>query len=287
MNELQKLPFLGAGIGLRSQLIEETLTNSADIEVVEIIAEGHFSKYATENNRLLERVRQSYPIIPHGIDLSIGSTTPIERWFLDEIQGVTERVGAHYYSDHFALTRDGDDLDIGHLSPLWFTKEMLENVVDRVERVQQHIGKPLVLENITVPFVFGEADYEEPEFIAEVCKRTGCGLLLDVTNVYINAFNFKHDAQARIARYPLESVVQIHLAGGVVQDEYFFDTHSSAIEGPNDGVWDLFEHTVKMTPLLKAVIIERDSDFKPDFEETVLDDLRHAKSIWQKVRTGA
>jgi uncharacterized protein (UPF0276 family) len=284
--ELKKIPHLGAGIGLRLELAEDTLAHTKEINVLEIIAEHYFSSTHQELTGLLADARAAYPIIPHGVDLSIGSTTPIEKEYLKHADELMRALGAHYYSDHFALTRDGDELDIGHLSPIWFTEEMLENIVARVDLVQQTLGKPLVLENITCPFVIPGGDFEEPEFISEVCRRTGCGLLLDVTNVFINAHNFKFDAQRMIERYPIDSLVHVHLAGGEMQDDMLIDSHSASIDGVNEGVWPLFEWVVTHADV-KAVIIERDDDFKVSFDTTVLNDLRRIKTIWKKAKPDA
>ena len=284
MNELKEIPYLGAGIGLRMEIAKDTLANNDEIEVVEVIAEHYFSgRHPNNVSPLLAEAQKRFPIIPHGVDLSIGSAAPLEDFYLREAKALVERLSAHYYSDHFCLTRDGDELDIGHLSPLWYTKEMLDLVCSRVDTVQQFIGKPLVLENITAPFTIPENEYEEPEFITEVCRRTGCGLLLDVTNVFINGFNHKHDAQKMLERYPMDHVVHMHLAGGFMENGQIIDSHSRPVNGINDGVWPLFEWAV-MHSDVKAVIIERDDDFDDDFDEVILHDLRHIKAILAKKR---
>lgn len=279
MKEINKIPYLGAGIGLRLEIANETLAHFYEIDVVEIIAEHYFSaRRFAQTQELLEKARDTFSVIPHGVDLSIASAAPLETWYLDEARDLTDMLGAHYYSDHFALTRDGDQLDIGHLSPIWYTNELLENVVQRVHTVQNHTGKPLVLENITAPFTIPGGDFEEPEFISEVCRRTECGLLLDVTNIFINSHNHKFNAQKMLERYPMDSVVQMHLAGGTFEHEFMVDSHSQELDGVNEGVWPLFEWAVQHSDV-KAVVIERDDDFRKDFEDIVLKDLRRIKSI--------
>lgn len=280
---LKDIPYFGVGIGLRLDIAEETIQNNKEIQVVEIIAEHYFSD-RPKSAEFLERAQNAFPIVPHGIKLSIGNVVPIDYKYLDEVKTLTTKLKSPYYSDHFTLAGHDDLLDIGHLSPLWYTKEALERLVERIDTVQQYIGIPLILENITAPFIIPETDYEEPEFITEICRRTGCGLLLDVTNVHINAFNFKKDAQKLIERYPMDSVVHMHLAGGELHDGYYYDTHSKTLDGVNEAVWPLFEWAVKNSDV-KTVIIERDDDFGNDFEQALLKDLRHARAIVDSARS--
>jgi len=284
-HELHNIPYLGLGIGLRREIMTETLAHKDEIDVLEIIAEKFFpSKNPLPHQ--FEKFFEQFPIIPHGVDLSIGSVVPLEDEFRKDMRDLSRLVNASYYSDHFALTRSGPNLGIGHLSPLWYTKEMLEHIVRKVDDLQQYLGIPLVLENITAPFDLGEADFEEPEFIAEVHERTGCGLLLDVTNIHINAYNRGTNALEFLKRYPMDAVVQVHLAGGEVHHDFFDDTHSQEIEGPNEGIWELLEWTARNASI-KVLIIERDNNFKEDFETMILRDLRRARAIVEGARNGA
>lgn len=263
---------------MRRGLAEDTMRYADEIDVLEVIGEYYFPNLKPKALPFLERFAQRFPVIPHGVKLSIGSSAPIEREFVDGMEGLVSLLGASYYSDHFALTRLGKTLDTDHLTPLWYTKDTLEHISSRVDALQQKLGVPLVLENITASFSLGAADYEEPEFIAEVCERTGCGLLLDITNVYINAHNRNVDALELLKRYPMEAVVQLHLAGGEIQEGRFSDTHSQEIEGPNEGVWDLLCYVAEHADP-KAIIIERDENYSKDFETMILRDLRKARSI--------
>lgn len=284
--ELEKIPYLGLGIGLRRALAEKIMRYADEIDVLEVIAEYYFPNKKPKQMPFLQGFAARFPIIPHGVKLSIGSIPPLEEDFLEGMRGLSSFLGASYYSDHFALTRVGRSLDTDHLAPLWYTKEALDHVSIRIDSLQQALGIPLVLENITTTFIIGEADYEEPEFITKVCERTGCGLLLDITNIHINAHNRGFDALEMLKRYPMESVVQLHLAGGEMHGTRFSDTHSQEIEGPNEGVWELLRY-VAAHASPKAVIIERDANFKEDFETMVLRDLRRARSIIGKTGSEA
>ena len=276
--EIKNIPYLGCGIGLRAEIAEKTLAHKNEIDVLEIVAEQFFPNSRPRSIPFLQKFSSQFPIIPHGVKLSIGSAAPLEKDFFGGMKELSAMLNASFYSDHFALTRLGEDLDTGHLSPLWFTKEMLEHVVRRVDETQQALGVPLVLENITAEIKIQEADFEEPEFITEVCRRTGCGLLLDVTNININACNHREDPFALAERYPMDSVVYIHLAGGEIHHGAFKDTHSQELIGPNEKVWELLEWVLKRADI-KALIIERDQNFKEDFELMVLQDLRKARAI--------
>lgn len=282
MNELEKIPYQGIGIGLRTEIIDETFAHEADIEVVEIISESYFSNQKPERLEFLDRAMETFNVIPHGVKLSIGSNTPTDEEFLSEVKQLCDKIKAPYYSDHFCITKHDSTTDIGHLSPIWYTKENLALLIDKVNRIQQYTGLPLVLENITAPFIIPESDYEEHEFISKVCEATGCGLLLDVTNVFINAHNFKQDPQQLIEKYPMDKVVHIHVAGGTIDEEgKYHDTHSARV---HEGVWPLLEWVVKNANV-KTYIIERDQDFDPDFNELVLEDLSIIKEIVRKAKT--
>lgn len=273
----EQIPYLGVGVGLRWEIGEDILRYENDIDVLEIISENFFLQ---ETEEYLKKFSSRFPLIPHGIKLSIGSALSLSETFLSEAKRLVKELRAPYYSDHFSLSHlgAGEDLDTDHLSPLWFTKDMVEHVSGRVEYVQEYLGVPLVLENIAAHFTIPEADYEEPEFISKVCERTGCGLLLDITNLHINAFNAGIDPFALLERYPLESVVQVHIAGGFIGQGRFYDSHSEEVTGPNERVWKLLKR-LRRRVKPKAVILERDQNFKPDFQKMIMEDLQRAREI--------
>jgi uncharacterized protein len=280
-SSLKAIPYSGLGIGLRNEIAAETFDHADEIDVVEVISE-HFFSQPIETYTLLKRALEKFKVIPHGINLSIGGTPEITDEFLSGAKRLTEYLNAPYYSDHFCITKHDDLSQIGHLSPIWYTEESLELIIRRVDRVQQFIGKPLVLENITAPFVIPGADYEEPEFITKVCEKTGCGLLIDLTNIFINAANREEDAQKLLERYPMDYVVHVHLAGGMQDHEgKYIDSHSASV---HEQVWPLLEWTAKEADI-KTLIIERDENMHAEFNDLVLADLRHARSIVEGARS--
>jgi len=280
--ELKNIPFLGVGMGFRKEIADQTMRYKSDIDVLEVTSEHHINTKFFEN-KFLNKAIGAIPLVPHGLNLSIGAAEDLDWEYLSKIKKLCEYIKAPYYSDHFALT-EVNNVRIGHLSPLWFTKEALETVVERVDKVQNFLCLPLVLENITSYFVIPKADFEEPEFISEVVRRTGCGLLLDLANIHINSYNRKMDPYAWLERYPLDNALHIHLAGGKIgcrHENWYSDTHSEELDGVNEGIWELLKRTVKLSRP-KVIIIERDDNFKEDFEEMVLNDIRRAKSILAK-----
>lgn len=279
INPLASLPYLGVGIGLREKISKETEMHRNLIDAVEVITENYFPLHTQP---FLHRFAQLLPVIPHGIELSVGSAEHLETSFLKKIKEICALLKASYYSDHFAVTRLGET-HIGHLSPIWFTKEALGIVVDKVNQVQDFLGIPLALENITSTFDIPFSDITESEFIAEVCHRTQCGLLLDITNVHINAYNQKNDPYLFLQGLPMDHVIQIHLAGGTIRNNYFYDSHSQELGGANERVWPLLEWVLPRTPHVKAVIIERDGNFKESFKEMFDRDLERARELVKKL----
>jgi len=277
-SELRNIPYFGVGLGLRRELREQIMKRRQEIDVLEIIPEHYIDKPG--ETAVLESFSKSFKLVPHGLKLSIGTSAGLNKTYVDKVKGILEKIGAEYHSDHFALTDIGD-FSIGHLSPLWFTKEGLEAAVKNINKAKEILGMPLVFENITSFFEIPEADFSEPEFIKRALEQTGSGLLLDLTNVLINSYNRKTDPFRFLEQLPLEKVVHIHLAGGKITNGWFYDTHSEELNGPNERVWPLLEWVTARADI-KTVIIERDQNFKENFEEMILNDIRHAKKILAK-----
>jgi uncharacterized protein len=288
-NVLTNIPYRGIGIRLKEEIANLIKQRRNDLDVLEIITECYIDK-PPKAMESLKKLRDQFSVIPHGVKLSIGSALPLNYTYLKKVKRLCEFINPYYYSDHFALTNPAVNMmpetEIGHLYPIWFTKEVLNIIVQKTNEVQKFLGLPLVLENITSDFVIPEADLEEPEFITEVCQQTNCGLLLDLTNVHIVSFNRDMDPTSWLSRFPLEYVVQIHLAGGKVSrpTNWYHDTHSEELNGVNEGMWPLLEYVGKNCKNLKAVIIERDSNFKENFDEMILNDVRRIRAIIESTK---
>ena len=266
---LSMIPHVGVGLGYRSELRSGILANRERIDFLEIIADN----YLREPGALasLEELCTLFPVIPHGVDLSIGSVMPLEPAYLQGIKRVSDLTGSPYYSEHLCMTRV-PGRDIGHLAPLWFTEGLLKHVTERVLRIQAYLGKPLVLENVTYMLEI-PSPLTQAEFFHRLVERTGCGILLDLTNVLINATNHHFDAEAFVQQMPLDHVVQIHLAGGYWSHGWLVDGHSTLVPP------EVFDLLAKVAPrcLVQNVIFEHDAQFPT--MRAFLEQLDHARSI--------
>jgi uncharacterized protein len=225
---------LGFGVGLRSQHYAEILDTSPAIDWFEVLSDNYLY---TRGRPLdyLDKISAKYPVAMHGVGLSIGSTDPLDIDYVKRLKQLSSRCDAHWVSDHFAWT--GVQGLNGHdLYPLPYTSASLQNVVNRVQQVQEILGKPLVLENPSTYLQFAANSMDEASFIREVLQQTGAGLLLDVNNIYVNSKNHGFDAHEYLKRLPLERVVQFHVAGHSLVEEslgdtgptsYLIDTHSA------------------------------------------------------------
>ncbi|MGE3975903.1 MAG: DUF692 domain-containing protein, partial [Bdellovibrionales bacterium] len=201
-----------------------------------------------------------YPVALHGVALSIGSDQGLNLDYLKKLKKLVDRVDPLIVSDHLCWSQapQGSSHD---LLPLPMTHESLKRIVENLDVVQTCLGRNILLENISYYFQYKNSDFEEADFITEVCRRSGCDLLLDVNNVYVNSVNHGFEARLFLDRLPLEKVKQLHLAGPSQEEGYLFDTHSTPV--PKE-VWSLFQYLTKKN--LKApVIIEWDQDI-PAFQ---------------------
>lgn len=271
MNPLDDIPYLGSGLGYRYEMREETLAHKSEIDFVEVITD-QFIANPLQRDRLAW-VCDHFTVIPHGVGLSIGSSDGVDETYLRQIRDVSDVTGSPYYSEHLCQTR-APGLEIGHLSPLWFSEGVLDQVIDSVNRVQDVLGKPLVLENVTYVFDVPNPEIPQVEFFNRLVDATGCGVLLDLTNVYINSVNHDHSAIGFLESMPLDHVVQIHLAGGYWAHDLLIDSHSESVA---DQTWDLLDELMKRTTI-KGAILEHDSNFPDDFSELThqLDRARQA-----------
>jgi hypothetical protein len=272
MNEsIESIPFMGGGLGYRHQIHDGILENKDKIDFVEIITE----KYIGNTKKSLDslaRISDVFPVIPHGVSLSIGTHRKVSMTFLKEVKKICEIVKAPYYSDHFAIT-ECPGIDFGHLSSLVFNDVSLAMVIDNVNRTQDYLGIPLVLENITRSVDIPGQSMAEEDFIHKVVDSTSCGILLDVANLYINSVNFKFDPIEYAKKLPLKSVVQFHLAGGVWHKGTLIDSHS---EDVHSDVWDLMSVLQPLTNA-RGSIVERDDNY-PEFKY-LLSEVQKSREI--------
>src|SRR5262245_11705130 len=187
-----KPPFLGFGWGLRPQHYAEILEGEPEIDWFEVISENYMIP-GGQPMRMLDRICERYPVVMHGVSMSIASTSPLDMHYLTQLKALAERVKPVWISDHLCWT-GVHGVNLHDLLPVPYTKEALNHVVDRVNQVQDFLERPFTLENVSSYVTFGESEMSEWDFVSEVAKRTGCWLLFDVNNVYVSAFN--HDFAA-------------------------------------------------------------------------------------------
>jgi uncharacterized protein (UPF0276 family) len=220
----------------------------------------------------LERARAAYPVSLHGVGLSLGSADRLAGRHLAQLVRLVERIEPELVSEHLCWGAV-DGLHFNDLLPLPLTREALALVVDRVDRVQGALGRRILIENISAYVGYRDDELTETAFLAELAQRSGCGILLDINNLFVNARNFGFDASARLADLPAAAIGQIHLAGHAEVDGCLIDTHGSRVCAE---VWALYDLACKRFGP-KPTLIEWDTDLPP--LETLLDEAERARSI--------
>ncbi|HEX7180844.1 MAG TPA: DUF692 domain-containing protein [Thermoanaerobaculia bacterium] len=264
------LPFLGAGVSFRSAWRWEVVRHRDELGAVECIPDDVAGPAGIRDLVLL---RDAVPVLLHGIGLSLGSAEGLDPARVRHVAQVAEAVEPPWFSEHIAFTRAGG-VEIGHLTPLPFTREAVATVAANVAELRRALpGLPLLLENIAYPFTLPGAEMSEADFVRAVIEETDAGLLLDLENVHANARNHGYDPVEYLESLPLERVVEVHLAGGVEHDGAYVDSHTRPVP---EASWTLLQW---LTPraAVRAVIIERDDDLPPFAE--LLAEVRRAKEI--------
>jgi uncharacterized protein (UPF0276 family) len=263
------------GIGLRRDISEEILDSRR--------LTPDFLEFAPENwmgvggnwNRIRKKAVSMYPVTCHGLSLSLGSPEELDWDFIRDLKAFLDENQVEIYSEHLSYTKS-QNAHLYDLLPIPFRKDAVDHVVDRIRRVQDFLERPLAIENVSY-YTPVAAEMTEIEFVTRIVEKADCRLLLDVNNVYVNAFNHSYDAKEYISRLPLEKVAYIHMAGHEqVEPDLIIDTHGQPIIDP---VYDLFEWTIRqMDPV--PVLLERDYNF--DNLDQLQSELIHLKSIIKK-----
>ena len=250
-------PFAGFGLGLRRPHYAEFLERDVPVDFVEIISEN----FMVDGGRplaTLDAIRERYPVAMHGVSMSIGSAAGLNRDYLKRLKALADRVRPLWVSDHLCWTGVG-----GHnshdLLPLPYSEESLDTVCSNIAIAQDALGRPMLFENPSSYVQFADAGLTEWEFLAEMCRRTGCFLLLDVNNIFVSSRNHRFDASAYLTSIPTDRVRQIHLAGHSQGETMLIDTHDHPV-APD--VWSLYEAASRRFGPV-ATMIERDDDIPP------------------------
>ena len=262
------LPDLGIGVGLRTVHFSHILQHQPDVDWFEILSEN-FMQTGGRPMWVLDQVVERYPVALHGVSMGIGNTDPLNRSHLDELKRLAARTKARWVSDHLCWTgimgRNTHDL-----LPMPYSEEALAHTTERVRQVQEILERPLVVENPSSYVEFASSSMSEWEFLTRLSEDADCGLLLDVNNVYVSAFNHGFEAETYIDALPADRVVQYHVAGHTNKGTHIIDTHS---DHALDAVWELYRRAWQRTGPT-ATLYEWDADI-PDFA-TLLAEARKA-----------
>jgi uncharacterized protein (UPF0276 family) len=271
-----KLPYLGHGVGLRPTHYQRVLDERPrEIDWFEVISEN-FMVAGGNPRRVLRGVREHYPIVMHGVSLSLGATDPLDDKYLDELADLAREVEPAWVSDHLCWGSHG-----GHfahdLLPLPYTEEALAHVASRVLAVQDKLKRQILVENVSSYVAFQESTMTEWEFLAGLTERTDCGLLLDVNNIFVSAHNHRFDPRAYIEGIPVGRVVQTHLAGHMENGPLLLDTHDHAV---CDGVWELYRLALKRFGRI-STLVEWDDHIPP--LERLIEESGRARAVEAEV----
>lgn len=256
---MNKIPNLGSGIGYRDFWFGDLMNTTEDApDFLEVTAD-HFMDAPRWKMRELDALMEKFPIIPHGLDLSLGSADGLDEVYLEKLADLINKINPPYWSEHLAFTKAGGR-ELGHLAPLPFSSEAIEVLAKNVEKTKQFTDLPLILENITYGMEMPGGEMEEGTFIKEALEASGCGWLLDVTNLYVNSVNHSHDPNDFMNSAPMEKVVQLHYVGfSVGKNGYLIDNHGTDV---NPEVRNLLERVLDRSSA-KGAILERDENLPP------------------------
>jgi uncharacterized protein len=268
-------PYLGYGLGLRPVHYQAILENKPAIDWFEIITEDYLNAGGRPWH-YLNQIREHYPLVMHGVSMSIGSTDPLNKTYLKQVKALANQIKAAWVSDHLCWT-GVNGLNMHDLLPLPYTEESLKHVTDRVHAVQDILGRPLVLENASTYITYTQSHIPEWEFLTALTEATDCYLLLDINNIYVNAFNHGFNALDYLNGIPAHRVKQFHLAGHKKYRTYIIDTHDQPIIKK---VWDLYTQSLKRFGQV-STLIERDDNIPPLHE--LVEELDHARKLGSHV----
>jgi uncharacterized protein (UPF0276 family) len=272
---LTGFPHLGHGVGLRPPHYAEILETQPHVEWFEVISENFFEPGGNPR-RVLHAVRERWPVVLHGVSMSLGSVDPLNEQYLKKLKALEQEIEPAWVSDHLCWGSFGGRY-AHDLLPLPYTEEAVEHFASRVRQVQDFLGRQLVIENVSSYLTYRHSTMSEWEFLSELCRRADCFLLLDVNNVFVSAHNHGFDPLAFLGGVPKDRVKQLHLAGHSQDGEMLLDTHDHPVP---DGVWALYRATVeRLGPV--STLVEWDESIPP--LQRLLDESRRAAQLEAEV----
>ncbi len=266
-----KRPYLGFGLGLRTVHFQHVLEHKPQVDWFEIISEN-FMVAGGKPRHYLTSIREHYPLVMHGVSLSIGSTDPLDWDYLKQLKTLANDVQPEWVSDHLCFTVAGG-VNSHDLLPLPYDEQTIRHVVDRVNQVQDFLGRQLLLENVSSYLTYRQSAMSEWTFYREVVERADALMLFDINNVYVSARNHEFDPLEYLDGIDPARVRQFHLAGHTDHGDYVVDTHDHDVPDP---VWELYVHALqRFGPV--STMIERD-DHIPEFDD-LYSELQHARQL--------
>lgn len=284
----------GVGLGLRWEFVDELLASKPRLSFVEVSPENYMGR-GGYYDEALDRAKATWPILTHGLTMSLGGVDPLQEDYLAGLRAFLDRTNAPWHSDHLCFSSFGGVV-LHDLLPIPFKESEVARVADRIKRAQDAIGRPMAIENVSFYLHPGKREMSEAEFIARVCDAADCGLMLDVNNAWVNATNFGYDVDAWMRTVPLDRVVQMHVAGhdwfseddlslasrpaspDAREGKLIVDTHGSDC---CDEVLALLERTLEKTGPV-PVLLERDQDIPP--LDALLGEVARIERIWERAR---
>lgn len=270
---------LGVGVGLRGKHADEIIATSPEVPFFEFVPENYMDRGGVNRRRLLT-VADRYPVVSHGVGIGIGSADPIDWDYMRSLKRLIEETGARWASDHLCWNRS-DGRSSNDLLPLPFTEEAVHHTAARIRQVQDFLGVPFLVENVSSYVILPGAEMDEAEFTRAVLEEADCGLLLDVNNVYVNFRNHGSDPHAFLRTIPPERIGQMHMAGHDDRGDVCVDTHGAAVR---DEVWDLYREALAISGPT-SVLLEWDSNI-PSLER-LLQEAATARTIYDEVTAAA
>jgi hypothetical protein len=272
---LYRPQYLGFGLGLRAQHYREILDGNPAVDWFEVISENYMVP-GGQPLRMLEAVAERYPVVMHGVSLSIASTAPFDRDYLKGLRALADRIGPRWVSDHLCWT-GVHGVNLHDLMPVPYTEEALAHVVSRIAQVQDFLGRRLVIENVSSYIEYECSEMTEWEFVAELARRADCWLLLDINNVFVSGTNHAFDSDRFLDAIPVDRVVQFHLAGHSEGESCLIDTHDHPV---CPEVWSLYAEALRRFGPV-STMIERDDNIPPLAD--LVEELEQARIIAKTV----
>jgi len=263
--------FLGFGLGLRTDHFQSILNDEPQLDWLEILSEN-FMVAGGKPKYYLHQMRERYPMVMHGVSLSIGSSDPLNLEYLKKLKVLANEINAPWFSDHLCWTGI-NSTNTHDLLPLPYDENVAKYVGDRIKQVQDYIGRPFLIENVSSYLNYKDSSMTEWEFLNEVANYTDCYILFDINNIYVSARNHNFDAMDYINGIDQDRVKQFHLAGHTDYGNYIIDTHDEAV---CDDVWGLYKRALQRFGAV-STMIERDANIPPLSE--LITELNQARDI--------